>query len=99
MLGLLAALAVLSALILVGIVFRPTGAQIGRRAEAIRARETEAFSVLGAFPTPEAVGSYDMVMQRSAQKGITIDWDRARRDQAASTGPQQPLPVVALRQL
>lgn len=99
MLGLLAALAVLSALILIGIVFRPTGAMIARRAEAISARETEAFSVLGAFPTPEAIEGYDMVMRRAAQKEITIDWDRARREQAASTGPQQPLPVIALRQL
>lgn len=99
MLGLLAALAVLSALILVAIVFRPTTAQIARRADAVSARETDAFSVLGAFPTQDAIDSYEAVMRRAAREGITIDWDRARREQAASPGPHLPLPVIALRQI
>lgn len=99
MLGLVAALAVLSALILVGIVFRPTPAQIARRTDAVDARNTQAFTVLGAFPTPEAIESYDTLMVRAERAGITIDWDRARRDQAASPDPQLPLSVVALRQI
>lgn len=99
MLGLLAALAVLSALILVGFVFRPTPAQRHRRGAAIRVRETEAFSILGAFPTKEATDSYETLMRLADRQGVTIDWDRARREQAASADSRLSLTAVALRQV
>lgn len=99
MLELLTTLAVLFALVLIGVVFRPTPAQIARRSDAIRARESEAFLVLGAFPTQEAIKSYERVVRRAAREGITIDWDQARREQAAATGPRQPLSAIALQQL
>lgn len=99
MLELLAALAVLSGLILVGVVFRPTPVQIARRTDAAQARESEAFLVLGAFPTQEAIRGYETVVRRAARQGVTIDWDEARREQGAAAGPRQPLSTVALQQL
>ncbi|HEX2152521.1 MAG TPA: hypothetical protein VHL52_00900 [Acidimicrobiia bacterium] len=99
MLEMLAALAVLSALILMGIVFRPTPLQIARRTDAVAARETDMFSVLGAFPTQAAIDSYEAVMRSASQAGVTVDWDRARREQAASSDAHVSLPVIALRQV
>lgn len=99
MLELIAALAVLSGLILIGVLFRPTPAQIAVRAEAARARESQAFLVLGAFPTREAIESYETVMRRAAQEGVTIDWDRVRREQTTASGPRQTLSAIALQQL
>lgn len=84
MLGILAALAVLSALILVGIVFRPTAADDTRRNEGIVRRDAEPFAVLGAFPSARALEGYEQLLTDARTAGVTLDWDKARRDNANS---------------
>lgn len=99
MLGVLAALAVLSALILVGIVFRPTAADDTRRSEGIVRREGDAFAVLGAFPSAEAREGYDQLLADARAAGVTLDWDRARRENATSTDGGPTLVSSARNQL
>ncbi len=97
MLELTVTLVVLAGLILTGYLFRPTPAQSARRGDAIDSRSTDAFVVLGAFPSRDAVDSFDAVTLDASREGIEIDWDRALREQAGDPG--QTLDVVARRQL
>ena len=97
MLELTATLVVLAGLILTGYLFRPTPAQASRRGDAIDSRGTDAFVVLGAFPSRAAVDSFDALTLAATREGIEIDWDRALREQALDPG--QSLDVVARRQL
>lgn len=99
MLGLLAALAVLSVLILVGFVFRPTPIQVATRANVLEDRQSDRFAVLGAFPSREAAEDYEDLQSRAAREGVTIDWEKARQDQAASPDPKPSLTGAALHQL
>lgn len=99
MLGVLAALAVLSALILVGVVFRPSAADRTRRADAIVQREGQAFAVLGAFPSGQAVEGYEQLLVDARTAGVTLDWDRARWEQSNSTDRDPTLVASARRQL
>lgn len=99
MLGLLAALAVLSVLILVGFVFRPTPIQVATRASVLEDRQSDRFAVLGAFPSREAAQDYEELQTRAAQQGVIIDWERARQDQTASPEPKPSLTGAALQQL
>lgn len=99
MLGLLAALAVLSVLILVGFVFRPTPMQVATRASVLEDRQSDRFAVLGAFPSREAAEDYEDLQSRATREGVIIDWDRARQVQAASTDPKPSLTGAAHQQL
>lgn len=99
MLGVLAALAVLSALILVGVVFRPTAADRTRRSDAIVQREGQAFTVLGAFPSAQALEGYEQLLVDARTAGITLDWDRARWEQSNSADRGPTLVASARRQL
>lgn len=99
MLGVLAALAVLSVLILVGVVFRPTTADRSRRSEAIARREGDAFAVLGAFPSREGLDAYEKLLADARTGGVTLDWDRARGENPSSSPGAQTLMASARRQL
>lgn len=99
MLGLIATLAVLSALIVVYGVFRPTEAERDRRSDAIAARGTEVFAVLGAFPSRAAIQSYTELISEAGRLGVTIDWDRARFDRSMTGEPKPTLVTVASQQI
>jgi hypothetical protein len=99
MLEMLSVLAVLSALILVGVVFRPTTSDRHRRDESLARRESVSFAVLGAFPSDEATSGYKHLLEDARRAGVTIDWDMARRVQGEATRPGLTLVAAARRQI
>lgn len=99
MIGLIATLAVLSALILIGFVFRPTAGEQERRHAAAATRKGEAFQVLGAFPTRVATKHYRSLLTDAADRDLVIDWDRARSELARSSDPEFTLISAARLQI
>jgi ABC-type sulfate transport system permease component len=77
----LAVLVAMSLILVVGVIFRPTGAGVSRKKVAVSAREETARKVLGADPTREAAQIYRKLLRDAHIAGVTIDWERARREQ------------------
>lgn len=84
MAGIFAAVAVLAGLVLVSLAFRPTPQEADRRTRAIRFRQTEAFTVLGAFPSREAMAAYENPPDRAPGNDLapTVGDDEPERASA-----------------
>jgi len=94
----LAVLVVMSLILVVGGIFRPTGADVSRKQVAASGRKETAREVLGPDPTTEAAQIYRKLLRDAHIAGVTIDWARARLEQLHSR-PERSLVVTARSQI
>jgi hypothetical protein len=74
----LAVLVAMSLILVVGVIFRPTGAEVSKKELGTSARGQTAREVLGPSPTREAAQIYRKLLRDAQVAGVTIDWVRAR---------------------
>ena len=94
----LAVLVAMSLILVVGGIFRPTGADVIRKKVAVSARKKTARDVLGPDPTREATQIYRKLLRDAHIAGVTIDWARARLEQLDSR-PERSLVAAARSQI
>jgi hypothetical protein len=94
----LGVLVAMSLILVVGLIFRPTGAGVSRRKAVVSAREETAREVLGPDPTREAAQIYRKLLRDAHIAGVTIDWERARREQG-DLRPERSLIAVSRSQI
>lgn len=94
----LTVLVAMSLILVVVVIFRSTGAGVSRKKVAVSARKGTAREVLGPDPTREAAQIYRKLLRDAHIAGITIDWERARRDQL-ELRPQRSLTAAAGSQI
>ncbi|MGD2060794.1 MAG: hypothetical protein PVF87_08015 [Acidimicrobiia bacterium] len=94
----LAVLVAMSLILVVRVIFRPTGTGVSSKKVAVSAREETAREVLGPDPTREASQIYRKLLRDAHVAGVTIDWERARRDQVGAR-PERSLVAAARSQI
>lgn len=94
----LAVLVAMSLILVVKVIFRPTGTGVSSKKVALSAREETAREVLGPHPTREASQIYRRLLRDARSAGVTIDWEWARRQQV-HLSPDRSLVAVARSQI
>lgn len=94
----LAVLVAMSLILVVRVIFRPTGSGVSRKKVAASAREETARQVLGPYPTREASQIYTELLRDARLAGVNIDWERARRERV-DLPPDRSLVAAARSQI
>lgn len=94
----LAVLVAMSLILVVGVVFRPLRAGVSKKKLAVSAREETAREVLGPDPTRESAQIYRKLLRDAHIAGVTIDWERARRERV-DLRPERSLVAAARSQI
>lgn len=94
----LAVLVAMSLILVLRVIFRPTGSGVSSKQVAALAREETAREVLGPYPTREASQIYRKLLRDAHVARVTIDWERARRQQV-NAPPERSLVAAARSQI